>query len=44
MVESVLTDTGLDLLGAVLKDNVWVLLADEVVVLQELSVDAADSV
>ena len=39
-----LTDTGLDLLVSVLKDNVGVLLADEVVVFQELPRDPADSV
>lgn len=39
-----LTDTGLDLLVTVLKDDVWVLLADEVVVLQELTGDTADGV
>ena len=38
------TDTGLDLLVSMLKDNVGVLLADEVVILQKLSRDPADSV
>ena len=37
-----LTDAGLDLLVAVLEDDVGILLADEVVVLQELSRDPAD--
>ena len=37
-----LTDTGLNLLVSVLKDNVGVLLADEVVVLQKFSRDPAD--
>ena len=39
-----LTDTRLDLLVSVLKDNVGILLADEVVIFQELSRDPADSV
>ena len=39
-----LTDAGLDLLATALKDDIWVLLADQVVVLQELAVDAADGV
>lgn len=38
-----LTDAGLDLLVAVLEDNVGILLADEVVVLQKLSRNAADT-
>lgn len=40
----VLTDTGLHLLATALKDDIWILLADKVVVLQELATDAADGV